>query len=137
MLSETTVVKIIFDHYPDFIPFRENEINDVWKDSPPGIHLEMIIFSDFMRNILENNQEDSEKTKQTFLFIEQFMSDGTEEVQEAVATCFLENLINAISRGRIPAASFVPLLGPESKKYCKAWDEFSKAKTEGLWDDEL
>jgi hypothetical protein len=64
--------------------------------------------------------------------IEHLMLQGDDAVKDAVATCFLENLINRTSAGDIPAANFVHLLGPESVAYCKAWDEFTGVKTEGL-----
>lgn len=60
------------------------------------------------------------------------MLEGNDKVRDAVATCFLENLINAVAWGRIPSSSFIHLLGEESKKYYKAWDEFTGVKTEGL-----
>lgn len=66
-----------------------------------------------------------------FQFIERCMLSD-EEVSTAAATCFLENLINR-TPDPIDPASFVPLLGPESRKYCKAWDDLQGVKTPGLW----
>lgn len=60
------------------------------------------------------------------------MLEGDTQVQNAFATCFLENLINVSSGGEISSLDFVRLLGTESKNYCKGWDEFTGAKTEGL-----
>lgn len=63
---------------------------------------------------------------------ERLMVEGDNEVKDAVATCFLENLLNVASAGRIDASKFVDLLGPESRAYCRAWDEFTGVHTEGL-----
>lgn len=57
---------------------------------------------------------------------------GDEDVQTAAATCFLENLMNRTPE-LIDPQRFVPLLGHESKEYCRAWDEFCGVRTEGLW----
>jgi hypothetical protein len=65
--------------------------------------------------------------------VEELMVDGTDEVREAVATCFLENLQNAASAGRFPARRFVEFLGPRSAEHCRAWDRFTGVRTEGLW----
>lgn len=63
------------------------------------------------------------------------LREGNQDVQDAAATCFLENILNYDSAGRLKASSFVHLLGTESKAYCKARDEFTGVKTPGLWDE--
>lgn len=45
---------------------------------------------------------------------------------------FLENLVNSSSNGRFGSKDFTKFLGPKSIEYCKAWDEFTGVKTEGL-----
>jgi hypothetical protein len=66
-----------------------------------------------------------------FDYVERCMYDS-EEVSTAAATCFLENLMNRTPE-KIDPGRFVPLLGPESRTYCRAWDEFCGVRTEGLW----
>jgi hypothetical protein len=78
------------------------------------------------------NAGETENCAGIFVFLEQLMTEGDEEVQTAVATCLLENLINSAAADRIAADAVVPLLGPASRKYCKAWDEFTGAITPGL-----
>jgi hypothetical protein len=68
------------------------------------------------------------------------LNEGDQAVRDAAATCFLENLINYTSSDDIPRIfldpfSFVHYLGPKSKAYCRAWYEFTKIKTPGLWGD--
>ena len=87
-------------------------------------------FSHYVADDLRGSRRlDLEKV---FKFAEQLMSDQDEEVSTAVATCFLENLMNRTPNELDPHA-FVPLLGPGSRDYCRAWDEFCGTKTEGLW----
>jgi len=64
---------------------------------------------------------------------------GTDEfdLDNAVCTCFLENLLNKGSWGDICYSRFVPYLGEKSREYCRAWDHFTGVKTPGLWDEEV
>ena len=89
--------------------------------------MDMSCFSHYIIDLIADDSKNNhqKEIELTFIFIEKLMNEGTEEVQEAAATCFLENLLNAVSWDTILASSFVPLLGPESKKYCRAWDEFT------------
>ena len=64
--------------------------------------------------------------------IEEFLVSGPQELRNAVATCFLESLLNA-TPNQLEPASFVSLLGPLSQDYCRAWDKFTEVKTLGLW----
>jgi hypothetical protein len=68
---------------------------------------------------------------EVFRFVERCMSED-EEMGTATTTCFLENLMNRVPETLDPS-TFVPLLGPESRAYCRAWDEFCGTKTDGLW----
>ena len=96
----------------------------------------MTALSMYVRDIMNTSlsAEKVQEIKEIFLLIEFFISGGNQSVQNAAATCFLENLINATSWGTLKPETFLCYLGPESKKYCKAWDEFTGVKTEGLWD---
>lgn len=68
-----------------------------------------------------------------FDFIEMLMCEGDQIVGDCAATCFLENLVNYAGHGSVQASSFIPLLGPESREYCKGWDKFTGVQTPGLW----
>lgn len=61
--------------------------------------------------------------------------EDTEEfdIDNAACTCFLEDLINIASHGRISFERFIPYLGEKSKEFCRAWDEFTGVKSPGLW----
>ena len=98
----------------------------------PGFSI-MVEFSHYIKDILaKNDAANRDAIKLAFELAEKFMIEGDDSVKNAVATCFLENLINAVAWGDISAMSFVNLLGEGSRKYCKAWDEFTGVKTEGL-----
>jgi hypothetical protein len=73
--------------------------------------------------------------------IERFMVEGDERLQNAVATGFLEALLNHMLEVNIDRPMVEAMLGPESISYLKEWDRFSdnpyryrfeKLKEEGI-----
>lgn len=60
--------------------------------------------------------------------IERCLAEGSDEVATAVATCFLENLINRQDIGCL----VVPFMGPLARRHCRAWDEFTGVTTPAL-----
>ena len=72
-----------------------------------------------------------DRTEDIFGLVERVLDSGVEPLATAVATCFLENLLNATPSG-IEAIDYVWALGPKSREYCKAWDEFTGVATPGL-----
>jgi len=125
--------------------FPELKKTESWKDyylvinpeaDPSKIYPMMTVLGRYVRDILNTqlNIEKIDKIKNIFSLIEFFMIEGNDGVKGAAASCFLENLINYTSWGSLKPETFLCYLGKESKKYCKAWDEFTGVKTEGLWD---
>lgn len=112
-----------------FIPeFKELWESDVCGDNfgnDSTVHRVFSAFSDVVGDRLMD--EKLHNTEQIFNFVESVVVDGGNP-SNAACTCFLENLIN---RGVNPDF-FVSFMGPESTKYCKAWDEFTGVKTRGL-----
>ena len=70
--------------------------------------------------------------KKLFAFAEQLLKDGSPEVANAVATCFLEQVWRAAQNGGFDFSDVDNYLGAESRRYLLAWDEFNKTKTAGL-----
>ena len=66
-----------------------------------------------------------------FEYVESKLDDEDSEISNAATTCFLENLMNRVPETIAPAA-LVPLPGPKSREFCRAWDEWCGARTEGL-----
>lgn len=133
MVSETEALKSILTKFPDFESYWKKESQDLWGEDNQNITSAISSFSHYIRDMLIQNDEANEYLiARSFQMAEWLMNEGTKEVKDAVATCFLENLINAVGWGKFPASRFVHLLGKESKKYCRAWDEFTGVKTKGL-----
>ncbi len=74
-----------------------------------------------------------DNSQELFDLIERFIAEGEEPVPTAACTCFIESLQNTASHeGKFEYSHFVPLMGPKSIEYAKAWDDFTGVKTEGI-----
>ncbi len=129
MITEQNCMSWILQNVPGFQGRWDAHLS-YWDGEDAGLCNHIAEFSRYVGDLITENQV--EQTKPIFRMIEHLMLHGDVTVKDAVATCFLENLINRTSTGDIPAANFVHLLGPESRAYCRAWDEFTGVKTEGL-----
>jgi hypothetical protein len=135
MISENKCFEIILETFPKFKQLWEKERESGWKGPIRGLCLDLAEFSHYIEDMIaKNNNNDKSTIELAFQIAEMLMNEGDDKVQEAVATCFLENLINAVSWDSISASSFVHYLGKESIEYCKAWDEFTGTKTPALWE---
>lgn len=88
-------------------------------------------FSDYVIDLLVKKQQNPSLIKEIFNYIEFLLVNGDEDVQNIASTCFLENILN-VTPTQIDPKHYVGYLGVESRKFCRAWDEFTGVKTEGL-----
>jgi len=103
------------------------------RSQKPGYRIlrnDVAAFSDYVGYQINQGKRDNLKT--IFDLIEELLTDGDQDVKDAAATCFLENLINLASANKLFSPDFVPFLGTNSRAYCEAWDSFTGVKTEGL-----
>jgi hypothetical protein len=129
MVSHKDCMVLILATVPEFRADWEKYLR-YWGDDKPGLSNDIGEFSSF---VIDNfNFLSSDKQESTFLLVETFLREGDDILKDAIATSFLENLINAVSAERIEAGLFVKFLGDESRNFCKAWDEFTGIKTSGL-----
>lgn len=126
-------MNLVLEKFPNFRKSWQEHLN-WWGGDKPGFGNDMSAFYRYVHELLVKDPSTLE-IKEIFSFIEFLMQEGDQSVGDVTATCFLENLINAVAWKTIPASSFVPLLGEKSREYCKGWDEFCGDKTEGLWSD--
>jgi hypothetical protein len=89
------------------------------------------VFSDFSTLVIDQLESGTlESPHKLFSYIESVVVAGGEPAN-AACTCFLENILNRIP-GPVDPESFVPYLGQQSAKFCRAWDDFTGVKTHGL-----
>jgi hypothetical protein len=130
MIQTEDILELITDCYPEFGP-RWNEGSLFWPEEGQ-MPTACGILSEFSYLIAEQLEEERvSNIPSVFALIERFLAEGSEEVKDAAATCFLENLHNRVPE-EIAATFFVPFLGPRSREYCRAWDRFCGTETEGL-----
>lgn len=144
MINTEDALKMLLERVPEFSPRWEKYLQEIQAEQAKEEEEERAVRQDyaitactymveFTRHVGELIKADNfESFPRIFDFVEYLMVHGNQDVQDGVATCFLENLINTASHGKFAATSFIKFLGPESRDYCKAWDEFCGAKTEGL-----
>jgi hypothetical protein len=140
MVLPNEATKILIEFIPDLKKMED------WDDyylvinpaeNPEEIHPLMTVLGRYVEEKLNKPLDVTGKKeiKNIFNLIERLIKQGNNIVKDAANTCFLENLINYTSAGRLEPEQFIHYLGPESKAYCKAWDEFTGVKTPGLWDE--
>lgn len=131
-ISKNESTKLILEKFPEFFSSLQayKEEWDPWGET--SYFGEVMVFSSFVSDLLVAKEYDSSKIEEIFSFMEYLLVQGDEDVSTAVATGFLENIINQTPE-KIDPKRFVKYLGPESQAYCRAWDKFTGVQTEGLW----
>ncbi len=116
---------------PDFAPAWDDEAY-LWTADDGSIS-PLGVFAAFSHYIAARLSIRANPELQTvFDYVESKLTGDDSEVDNAACTCFLENLMNRVPES-IPPQHLVPLLGPKSREFCRAWDRFCGVKTEGLW----
>ncbi len=142
MVFSNEATKTVIERFPDLQKSKDWTncyliLKEDYKE-PLRFSRLMMVLCFYVSDILNQAYISTKKQhelKEIFLLVEFFLNDGNQDVQSAVATCFLEGLINFISHDRLTSEKLMTyLVGKESIEHCKAWDEFTGVKTEGLWD---
>src|SRR5262249_37912827 len=102
---------------------------DDWlqEDGTISYYLVVSLLSDYV--VERFDAGDYSFSNELFLLVERLLKDGSQEVQDVVATGFLEALVN---QQQLSAELWVPLVGPEAREYLRAWDRFTGVVTPGL-----
>jgi len=129
MITYENCIELFLNKVPGFEPAWQAHL-EFWGNDTPGLSNDISKLSSYLINNL--HLMSSDKREEVFLLVESCLEEGDEMVKNAVATCLLENMINAVSSGRVEAHLFVGLLGEESRNFCKAWDDFTGTHTQGL-----
>jgi hypothetical protein len=75
-----------------------------------------------------------ETARAVFDLLDEALASGSKLTGEAVATGLLEALANDLDRGVVTRDQLAPLLGPHSRAYLRAWDEFTLGSS--TWADD-
>ncbi|HEY9832053.1 MAG TPA: hypothetical protein V6D26_15820 [Stenomitos sp.] len=112
--------------------FRESwqEHLDYWEGQPAGLVMDMIELATYVNNQLSN--QENHDLENIFRLMETMLNEGTEEVKDAVATGFLESVINPVTKDTEYLPLLVSLLGEKSRAYCQEWLKFSGGELPNL-----
>ncbi|WP_181309627.1 DUF7674 family protein [Nocardioides campestrisoli] len=65
------------------------------------------------------------QASEAFQVVERYLVRGGEFLKAAIATELLEALASEVSSGKLSGPALAAVLGPESRAYLDAWDEFT------------
>ncbi|MBP7763207.1 MAG: hypothetical protein KA176_11595 [Alphaproteobacteria bacterium] len=125
MIDREYFISTILSEFPEFLEFWQEHLR-YWDGEVRTVGIDVSAFSSFVISEISNMSK--EKRQCVFALVEKSLNYGTEDIKAAVATQFLENLLNAESAKKIKAEDFIDFLQPESRKYCEAWDNFTGIK---------
>ncbi len=66
-----------------------------------------------------------------FALVETYIAGGQQDLRDAAATCFIENLQNVSDN--VDSELWVPYTGKATRQFALAWDEFTGVKTNALY----
>jgi hypothetical protein len=130
-ISKTICIRLILEKFPEF-QHNWEIYKQWWGNLESGFYNDISEFSHYIIDLLILKNSNPEKLKEIFDYVEYLIVHGDEDVQNAISTCLLENILNQTPE-KIHPNQFVPYLGHKSREHCKAWDQFTGVKTEGLW----
>ncbi|MCX6219080.1 hypothetical protein [Spirosoma sp.] len=109
---------------------RWQEHVDYWEGEPAGLVLDMIELAAYTNEQLENKENND--LEAIFQLMENMLNTGSDEVKNAVATGFLESVINPVTADTEYLPLLTTLLGEKSRAYCREWLSFSGAQLPDL-----
>ena len=131
MINDHEVLHLVIEAYPKSRSCLVAEVEDWLPEKGPIIpHGVLNSISHLVKDKFLVGEYDH--AEELFDLIERFIDEGSQSVAEAACTCFIENLQNICGSDGFEPSHFASLLGPKSKEYAKAWDEFTGAKTKGI-----
>jgi hypothetical protein len=68
-------------------------------------------------------------SREVFALIERHLASGSELMRTAVTTGLLESVASAVSGGRVRGPELAEVLGPRSREYVDAWDNYSLGRS--------
>jgi hypothetical protein len=119
--------------HPSLRRRRERLAAEWFPDDPPL----SLVMGDYAHALSEDiEQFDPPTLRALFAAVEETLAAEEEPAAAAVATGFLECLQGRDSGGSFDFRRIAGFLGPSSRAYCRAWDEFTGAITPGLEPEE-
>lgn len=126
MISNEECMPLVLKLFPDFEKAWSEHLA-FWGGDESGLGNDVAAFAQYTEELIAKSDE---RVESIFDFVETCLLTGSEQVKAAFTTCFLENLLNA--ENRIDIQGFAPFLGDESRKFCRAWNDFCGVRVPGI-----
>jgi len=128
LISKEEMIKLLCKSYSGL---RDRIVLDVdsWMTDDGDIsYFGMVgsLSSLVVENILDDNYDDADAL---FHIVDVLLKEGDDNVQNIMATGFLESLQN---QTKLEGKYWSPLLGLKAVEFCRSMDEFHGIKTDGL-----
>ena len=120
MISKAQMMPIIPEKFPGFAPTWKKH-RELWGDEEAGICNDIGEFAQFVVDAYECGDKDL--IVAAFALIEEFLTNGDQEVRDAAGIGFLEDVRNIASHRPFGSSVFLAWLGPTSKQ---AWGEIEE-----------
>jgi hypothetical protein len=119
MKNPADVMKDILAICPSFKEAWDDE-SSIWSedDGTYTYHGLYAVLSHHVAKLLET--QDTGRLGALFALVEETLTGSNDQLSNATATCFLENLMNRVPL-HFAFETFEPMLGPASKEFCKAY----------------
>ncbi len=121
MIHKRDTIANLLTSFPGFIE-NWNAHQLFWEEEDAGLCNDLGEFQRYIESLFLVAEPPLATIAAAFILVEKLLREGDQEVQNAAATCFLENFLN---RGFVSTDQFINHLGPKSYAYCRAWDEFT------------
>jgi len=130
-MKDKDVLAALRQYHPDFwSEFDRADWLHLEEDGNVRMHRAFAAFSHFA--VLKLGVGEFERAAEVFEFVERVVAHGSAHAAHAATTCFLETVMNHVPR-QIAPEKVVPLLGAESRRFCRKWDAVTGFRTAGLW----
>jgi hypothetical protein len=98
-----------------------------WGQAPRGLCIDVEELVVHVEEWIKTDNADG--LADLFEVVEQLLARGDDYVRDAVATCFVESLVNRVP-GSISDDALAKLLGPRATEQARAWNDFWGVTTE-------
>ncbi len=111
-------------------PQVETELRAVGSSAQPDLEIPVVWMGDVGAAVARVFDDLAPgDRREVFDVVEHHLSTGSQKMKEAVATGLLEAVASEVSAGRLDGPTLATLLGPASRAYIDAWDQFTLGRS--------
>jgi hypothetical protein len=129
------IVKSFLSKIPDLKESLVISVDDwLQDDGTMSASLLCVNLARGVKTFFESEETSVEEFEDIFNVVEHLLvASDSKEIKDAVATCFLESLLNEPPENI--SCNWTQYLGDKSRDFCRAMDDFHGVRTAGLYED--